>query len=110
MQIPRQARHRAIQWRGLGKRPPRRTISGVFACPVSFVRPRCALTFAAFAFGAAHADTAVFINEIHYDDSTARAIVNEGVEVAAPAGTDLTGWKLVPYTAAAARATRRSSP
>ncbi len=45
----------------------------------------------------------VFINEIHYDNSGADT--NEGVEVAGPAGTDLTGWTIVPYngnTAAAA--------
>jgi len=34
----------------------------------------------------------VFINEIHYDN--AGGDVNEGVEVAGPAGTDLTGWSL----------------
>lgn len=37
----------------------------------------------------------VFINEIHYD--TAGADVGEFVEVAGPAGTDLTGWSLVLY-------------
>ncbi|QQR85984.1 MAG: lamin tail domain-containing protein [Flavobacteriales bacterium] len=37
----------------------------------------------------------VFINEIHYDNTGAD--VGEGVEVAGPAGTDLTGWVLQPY-------------
>lgn len=37
----------------------------------------------------------VFINEIHYD--TAGADVGEFIEVAGPAGTDLTGWSLVLY-------------
>jgi len=37
----------------------------------------------------------VFINEIHYDNASTDA--NEGVEIAGPAGTDLTGWQLVPY-------------
>ncbi|MEZ4857470.1 MAG: HYR domain-containing protein [Flavobacteriaceae bacterium] len=37
----------------------------------------------------------VFINEIHYDNTGGD--VNEGVEIAGPAGTDLTGWSLVPY-------------
>ncbi len=46
---------------------------------------------------AAPADTPVFINEIHYDDSNSTGDINEGVEVAGPAGTDLTGWALVPY-------------
>lgn len=50
-------------------------------------------TFAALtAFAAAQT---VFINEIHYDDASGDA--NEGVEIAGPAGTDLTGWTLVPY-------------
>lgn len=37
----------------------------------------------------------VWINEIHYDNIGAD--VNEGVEIAGLAGTDLTGWKLLPY-------------
>ncbi|RDV15859.1 T9SS C-terminal target domain-containing protein [Pontibacter diazotrophicus] len=37
----------------------------------------------------------VFINEIHYDNASAD--VNEAIEVAGPAGTDLTGWTLVLY-------------
>jgi Ca2+-binding RTX toxin-like protein len=37
----------------------------------------------------------VFINEIHYD--TAGADVGEGIEIAGPAGTNLTGWSLVLY-------------
>lgn len=40
-------------------------------------------------------DTAVFINELHYDNVDAD--VGEGVEVAGPAGTDLTGWSIVFY-------------
>ncbi|MEO8803662.1 MAG: endonuclease [Rudaea sp.] len=43
----------------------------------------------------AFADTTVFINEIHYDN--AGADLNEGVEIAGPAGTILTGWQVVPY-------------
>lgn len=37
----------------------------------------------------------VFINEVHYDNHGTDA--NEAVEVAGPAGTDLTGWSLVLY-------------
>jgi uncharacterized protein len=37
----------------------------------------------------------VFINEIHYDDASTDA--GEGVEIAGPAGTDLSGMTLVPY-------------
>ncbi len=37
----------------------------------------------------------VFINEIHYDNDGTDA--DEGVEIAGPASTDLTGWQLVPY-------------
>lgn len=41
------------------------------------------------------AQTAVFINEIHYDNTGAD--VNEGVEIAGPAGTSIAGWTLIPY-------------
>jgi hypothetical protein len=37
----------------------------------------------------------VFINEIHYDDASGDT--GEGVEIAGPAGTDLTGWTVIPY-------------
>jgi len=37
----------------------------------------------------------VFINEIHYDNTGTDA--GEGVELAGLAGTDLSGWQLVPY-------------
>ena len=40
-------------------------------------------------------DSAVFINELHYDNTGAD--VGEFIEVAGPAGTDLTGWTVVPY-------------
>jgi hypothetical protein len=39
--------------------------------------------------------TSVFINEIHYDNDGTDA--GERIEVAGPAGTDLTGWTLVRY-------------
>jgi hypothetical protein len=38
---------------------------------------------------------AVFINEIHYDNASTDT--GEAIEVAGPAGTDLTGWALVLY-------------
>lgn len=44
-------------------------------------------------------DVTVWINEIHYDND--KADVNEGVELAGKAGTDLTGWTLVLYNGAA---------
>ena len=37
----------------------------------------------------------VFVNEIHYDNDGTDT--EEGIEVAGPAGTDLTGWSLVLY-------------
>ncbi len=43
----------------------------------------------------ATAATAVFINEIHYDNTGTDA--GEAIEIAGPAGTDLTGWSLVLY-------------
>lgn len=42
-----------------------------------------------------YAQTEVFINEIHYDNIGADS--DEGVEIAGPAGTDLTGWSLIFY-------------
>ena len=41
------------------------------------------------------AATPVFINEIHYDNASTDT--GEAIEVAGPAGTDLTGWELVLY-------------
>lgn len=42
--------------------------------------------------------TSIFINEIHYDNSGTD--INEGIEIAGPAGSDLTGWSLVLYNGA----------
>ncbi|OYZ84761.1 MAG: hypothetical protein B7Y07_12250, partial [Halothiobacillus sp. 24-54-40] len=53
----------------------------------------CVLCSAATSF--AWAATPVFLNEIHYDN--AGTDVGEAVEIAGPAGTDLTGWSLVLY-------------
>jgi len=44
---------------------------------------------------AAQGSTTVFINEIHYDNVSTD--VDEAIEIAGPAGTDLTGWRLVLY-------------
>ncbi|MDT4329627.1 ExeM/NucH family extracellular endonuclease [Methylomonas sp. MS20] len=46
-------------------------------------------------FGGAQAATPVFINEIHYDNTGTDS--GEAVEIAGPAGTDLSGWSLVLY-------------
>ncbi len=43
----------------------------------------------------AWAGTPVFINEIHYDNDSTD--VGEAIEIAGPAGTDLTGWSIVLY-------------
>ena len=40
----------------------------------------------------------VFINEIHYDNTGTDA--GEAIEMAGPAGTDLTGWSIVLYNGA----------
>ncbi len=40
-------------------------------------------------------DSRVFINELHYDN--AGGDIGEFVEIAGPAGTDLSGWRVVPY-------------
>ncbi|MCL4267242.1 MAG: ExeM/NucH family extracellular endonuclease [Anaerolineae bacterium] len=44
------------------------------------------------------AETSVFINEIHYDNDGTDS--GEAIEIAGPAGTDLTGWSLVLYNGA----------
>jgi len=44
---------------------------------------------------AAQAVTPVFINEIHYDN--VGTDVGEAIEIAGPAGTNLTGWRIVRY-------------
>ncbi len=46
----------------------------------------------------ARAQTSVFINEIHYDNSGTDT--GEAIEIAGPAGTDLAGWSLVLYNGA----------
>ncbi len=43
----------------------------------------------------APSSTSVFINEIHYDNTGTDA--GEAIEIAGPAGTDLTGWSIVLY-------------
>jgi predicted extracellular nuclease len=43
----------------------------------------------------ASAAISVFINEIHYDNASTDA--GEAIEIAGPAGTDLTGWTIVLY-------------
>ncbi|HET9912644.1 MAG TPA: ExeM/NucH family extracellular endonuclease [Anaerolineales bacterium] len=43
----------------------------------------------------ANPSTTVFINEIHYDNTGTDT--GESVEIAGPAGTDLTGWSIVLY-------------
>ena len=54
----------------------------------------CALFFASI-YTPVFAQTAVFINEIHYDnDGTDQG---EAVEIAGPSGTDLSGWSIVLY-------------
>ena len=67
-----------------------------FALPI--LARRCYLSvllgLAGFAMQPATAQS-VFINEIHYDNTGTD--VNEAIEVAGPAGTDLTGWSLVLY-------------
>ena len=44
---------------------------------------------------ASAAGPAVFINEIHYDNTSTDT--GEGIEIAGPAGADLTGWSVVFY-------------
>jgi hypothetical protein len=52
----------------------------------------CAMSFYFFGMTSAHA---VFINEIHYDNSGGDS--GEGIELSGEAGIDLSGWSLVLY-------------
>jgi len=62
---------------------------------MSFVKTTAiALVVLATAIPAA-AQTTVFINEIHYDNASTD--VGEAIEIAGPAGTDLSGWSIVLY-------------
>ncbi|MHC5054213.1 MAG: LamG-like jellyroll fold domain-containing protein [Planctomycetota bacterium] len=49
-------------------------------------------------WGLAGSGTPIFINEVHYENGGTDA--NEAIEVAGPAGTDLTGWSIVFYNGA----------
>ena len=53
------------------------------------------LLFTFFALNLSFGQTAVFINEIHYDDASVDS--GEGVEIAGPAGTSLTGYTITAY-------------
>jgi uncharacterized protein len=63
---------------------PTRTLAGVLALVAGLLLA-----------GTAHAQTNVFVNELHYDNSGTDA--GEAIEIAAPQGTDLTGWSVVLY-------------
>jgi hypothetical protein len=62
----------------------------------------CAIAMAVLPAGSAlaysPAPTTVWINEIHYDNTGTDA--DEAIEIAGPAGTDLTGWSIVLYNGA----------
>ena len=53
------------------------------------------LLFTFFALNLSFGQTAVFINELHYDDAGDDS--GEGVEIAGPAGTSLTGYTITAY-------------
>lgn len=56
----------------------------------------------AFAMSSVFYAQTIFINEIHYDNSGGD--VNEGVEIAGPAGTDLTGYEVRFYNGSTSKA------
>ncbi len=63
---------------------------------MSCVRPASRVLGFCLAFSMSHVAVAdVFINEFHYDNDGTDT--NEKVEVIAPSGTNLTGWKIVLY-------------
>ena len=78
---------------------PRRSMHAAFRRPLvlSALAAVVVASVAASAPAGAVADpsSTVFINELHYDNIGTDA--GEAVEIAAPAGTDLTGWTVVLY-------------
>jgi endonuclease I len=62
---------------------------------LSFRAARRALAVVLSVAAANAGATTVFVNELHYDNVSTDE--NEGVEIAGPAGTDLTGWKIWLY-------------
>lgn len=66
---------------------------------LSLARPAFLLLICSLpAFSPAAAQTPIFINEIHYDNDGGDT--GEAIEIAGPAGSDLTGWSLVLYNGA----------
>jgi endonuclease I len=64
---------------------------------LSLKTSRLVAALAAAGFGAGAAQAEVFINEIHYDDSTSAGDVGERIEIVATAGETLSGYKLYLY-------------
>ncbi|MEZ4744606.1 MAG: choice-of-anchor D domain-containing protein [Calditrichia bacterium] len=60
--------------------------------------PRALIFLLFLVFSTFVSATDVFINEIHYDNDGTD--IGEGVEIAGPAGTDLSGWQIVLYNGA----------
>lgn len=67
---------------------------------LSFARLAAALCLFFFTAPSAFAQS-VFINEIHYDNSSTDA--GEAIEIAGPAGTNLTGWSIALYNGSASQ-------
>ena len=66
------------------------------ATPARLAPPALLALLAAVLLTASASAQSVFINEIHYDNDGTDT--GEFIEVAGPAGTDLTGWSLFLYT------------
>jgi predicted extracellular nuclease len=71
-------------------RKPTRALATTVATALVFMLMPVAAPVAAF-----EATSAVFINEIHYDNTGTDA--GEAIEIVGPAGTDLTGWSIILY-------------
>lgn len=65
--------------------------------PLLSARRAGALSLAIAALLPSMASAAVFINEFHYDDATSAGDVGERIEVAATAGENLSGYRIVLY-------------
>lgn len=80
----------------------RKSVPGCFSMlPANRLRRAGALALAIAALLPSMASAAVFINEFHYDDSTAAGDVGERIEVVATAGETLSNYRVYLYNGSA---------
>ena len=81
--------------RDINRRKLQRPITGTQTAGIKLAQLSLAITLGAATMANNASAAAVFINEFHYDNASSD--ISEGLEIAAPAGTDLNGWQLLLY-------------